>query len=84
MEQGEARGPARLEPLSRCGPFRAADATASVGNRWGKLGGECQLRGTLLNMADGMIAATALEHDHTVVTRNVRDFAGLGDGEHTD
>ena len=28
--------------------------------------------------ADGMIAATALEHDLTVVTRNVRDFAGLG------
>jgi len=29
-------------------------------------------------MADGMIAATALEHDLTVVTRNVKDFAGLG------
>jgi predicted nucleic acid-binding protein len=25
-----------------------------------------------------MIAATALEHDLTIVTRNVRDFAGLG------
>jgi predicted nucleic acid-binding protein len=25
-----------------------------------------------------MIAAKALEHDLTVVTRNVRDFAGLG------
>jgi predicted nucleic acid-binding protein len=25
-----------------------------------------------------MIAATAVEHDLTVVTRNVRDFAGLG------
>jgi toxin FitB len=25
-----------------------------------------------------MIAATALEHDLTVVTRNVKDFAGLG------
>jgi toxin FitB len=29
-------------------------------------------------MADGLIAATALEHDLTVVTRNVKDFAGLG------
>jgi len=25
-----------------------------------------------------MIAATALEHDLAVVTRNVKDFAGLG------
>ena len=29
-------------------------------------------------MADGFIAATALEHDLTIVTRNVKDFAGLG------
>ena len=36
------------------------------------------LRGTPLGTADGMIAATALEHDLTVVTRNVKDFAGLG------
>jgi predicted nucleic acid-binding protein len=26
----------------------------------------------------GVIAATALEHDLTLVTRNVKDFAGLG------
>jgi predicted nucleic acid-binding protein len=36
------------------------------------------MRGTPANTADGMIAATALEHGLTVVTRNVRDFAGLG------
>jgi toxin FitB len=27
---------------------------------------------------DGLVAATALEHDLAVVTRNVEDFAGLG------
>ena len=48
-----------------------------IADRWGHLGGECQLRGTSLNTADGMIAATALEHDLTVVTRNLKDFAGL-------
>jgi predicted nucleic acid-binding protein len=29
-------------------------------------------------MADGLIAATALEHGLTIVTRNVRDFEDLG------
>jgi predicted nucleic acid-binding protein len=28
-------------------------------------------------MADGLIAATALEHGLTVVTRNVRDYENL-------
>ena len=57
---------------------RILPVTQSIGDRWGVLGGECQLRGTPLNTADGMIAATALEHDLTIVTRNVKDFAGLG------
>ena len=57
---------------------RILPVTHSVGDRWGVLSGECQLRGAPLNTADEMIAATALEYDLTVVTRNVRDFTGLG------
>jgi predicted nucleic acid-binding protein len=57
---------------------RILPVTQSVSNGWGVLGAECQLRGTPLNTADGMIAATALEHDLTIVTRNEKDFAGLG------
>jgi predicted nucleic acid-binding protein len=57
---------------------RILPVTHSIADRWGVLDGQCHLRGTPLNTADGMIAATALEHDLTVVTRNVRDFAGLG------
>jgi predicted nucleic acid-binding protein len=57
---------------------RILPVTFSIANRWGILDGECQLRGTPLNTADGMIAATALERDLTVVTRNVKDFASLG------
>jgi predicted nucleic acid-binding protein len=36
------------------------------------------MKGRLLKVVDGFIAATALEHDLTVVTRNVKDFADLG------
>ena len=57
---------------------RILPVTHSIADRWGILGGESQLRGKPLHIADGMIAATALEHDLTVVTRNVKDFAGLG------
>jgi toxin FitB len=49
-----------------------------IAERWGALTGQCQLKGRPLKVVDGFIAATALEHDLTVVTRNVKDFAGLG------
>jgi toxin FitB len=57
---------------------RILPVTQSIADRWGVLDGQCQLKGTPLNTADGMIAATATEHDLTVVTRNVKDFASLG------
>jgi predicted nucleic acid-binding protein len=49
-----------------------------IAERWGLLAGQCKLRGRPLKVEDGLIAATALEHDLTVVTRNVRDFEELG------
>lgn len=57
---------------------RILPVSESIAERWGVLAGECQLKGRPLKVADGLIAATALEHDLTVVTRNVRDFSGLG------
>jgi predicted nucleic acid-binding protein len=57
---------------------RILPVTDSIADRWGVLDGQCQLKGMPLNTADGMIAATALEHDLAVVTRNIKDFAGLG------
>jgi toxin FitB len=57
---------------------RILPVTHSIANCWGTLDAECSLKGMPLNTADGMIGATALQHGLTLVTRNVRDFAGLG------
>ena len=57
---------------------RILSVTQAIAERWGELDGKRQLAGRPLNMPDGMIAATALEHDLTLVTRNLKDFADLG------
>lgn len=63
---------------------RILSVTRSIAERWGVLEGEQQLAGRPLNVPDGQIAATALEpataleHGLTLVTRNIKDFAGLG------
>lgn len=51
--------------------------TREVASRWGKLDGLRQMAGRPLSAPDGMIAATALEHGLTVVTRNTKDFDRL-------
>jgi predicted nucleic acid-binding protein len=57
---------------------RILPVNEAVAERWGVLEGDRQLRGVPLNTADGLIAATALEHDLKLVTRNGKDFTGLG------
>lgn len=57
---------------------RILPVTQSVAERWGILDGQRQLKGRPLSVPDGQIAATALEHGLTVVTRNVKDFEDLG------
>ena len=51
---------------------------AAVSRRWAGLVVELQRKGEPLPVLDGMIAATALTHGLTVVTRNVRDFQKTG------
>jgi predicted nucleic acid-binding protein len=36
------------------------------------------ISGRTLPVIDGLLAATALQHDLSLVTRNTRDFEGLG------
>ena len=52
--------------------------TPAIADRWGRLTIEAKRNGIKLATADGLIAATALENDLIVATRNTRDFVKLG------
>ena len=47
----------------------------AVADRWGRL---MAAAGRPVPVIDGLLAATAAQHDLALVTRNVKDFAGLG------
>lgn len=49
-----------------------------IADRWGRIAGSLAAKGTGLPVIDGLMAATALHHNLTLVTRNVGDVAATG------
>ena len=54
---------------------RILPVVAAVADRWGLLAARARRDGATLPIVDGLLAATALHHNLTMVSRNVSDFA---------
>jgi predicted nucleic acid-binding protein len=48
---------------------------ALIADRWGLFAADAKRKGKALSAIDGLLAATAVHHNLTIVSRNVADFA---------
>jgi predicted nucleic acid-binding protein len=80
MDKGRRRD-GLTQWLARDLPERFAGRILAVDEKtafaWGDLMAEAQRRGIGLASMDGLLAAAALAHGLTLVTRNIRDFQDL-------
>jgi predicted nucleic acid-binding protein len=53
---------------------RILSIDATVADRWGLLAAAAKIKGKPLSAIDGLLAATAIHHNLTIVSRNVADF----------
>jgi len=51
---------------------------AAVADRWGRISALARAKGKPVPVIDGLLAATALHHNLTLVTRNGSDVSGTG------
>ncbi len=49
-----------------------------VADRWGYIAGRAAIRGTPVSVIDSLLAATAIHHNLTLVTRNTSDVDKTG------
>src|SRR2546425_2765729 len=49
-----------------------------IADRWGVLRAQAQMKGRPLSVIDALLAATAIQHNLTIVSRNVSDFSVVG------
>jgi predicted nucleic acid-binding protein len=54
---------------------RILSIDAAIADRWGLLAANAKRKGKPLSAIDGLLAATAIHHNLTIVSRNVGDFA---------
>jgi toxin FitB len=57
---------------------RILQLDVAIARRWGRMVESLELKGRKLPIIDSLIAATALEHDLTIVTQNILDFTDTG------
>ncbi|HEV2104073.1 MAG TPA: type II toxin-antitoxin system VapC family toxin [Candidatus Acidoferrum sp.] len=57
---------------------RILQVDQEVADRWGRLVGKAKAENRPLPAVDGLLAATAMEHNLTLVTRNTRDVLLTG------
>jgi predicted nucleic acid-binding protein len=55
---------------------RVLPVDSQIADRWGVLAADAKRRGKALSAVDGLLAASAVHHNLTIVSRNASDFAG--------
>ena len=54
---------------------RILPITEDIADRWGNLSGQARAKNIFIPVIDGLLAATALHHNLTLVTRNIKDVS---------